>query len=161
MKPKPKPSPPERVETSIALKTRSRISRFTIGRLYNLGNYEHIRYELTVDVAEGRSAAVALSNTLKLLKAVSPKPPVSSSDYSQAKSQLSDPQAWHKNIADKRERARAIKTMVEDAKNTVKKFEVWEERRRAAQLVLDNIGASTEFKDAKLSWGEHDVDWDY
>ena len=70
------------------MKTKSTVSRIVVGRLYNLGNYEHVRYELTVDVPEGRSAALALKNTLRLLKAANPKPPVASYDYDRG--QVSD-----------------------------------------------------------------------
>lgn len=140
--------------------SKSKITRFTIGRLYNLGNYEHVRYELTVQVAEGRSAALALRNTLKLLKAVNPKPPVASFDYERAKSQIEKPDEWHKNIADKAEQSRARKEMVVEAKKTVKKFETWVNRRHAAEIVLDDIGGSKAFKDAKLSWDDNN-DYDY
>src|SRR3954466_9951002 len=50
-----------------------RISRITIGRLYNLGSYEHVRYELTVEVPGGESAATAVIGMEKLLAALSPK----------------------------------------------------------------------------------------
>jgi hypothetical protein len=30
-----------------------RVVRVGIGRLYNLGNYEHIRYDLTIEIPEG------------------------------------------------------------------------------------------------------------
>lgn len=140
--------------------SKSKISRFTIGRLYNLGNYEHVRYELTVEVAEGRSAALALRNTLKLLKAVNPKPPVPSYEYESAKSKIEKPNDWHKNIADKEEQARLRKEMVAESQKTVKKFETWVNRRHAAEIVLDDIGGSKAFKDAKLSWEDND-DYDY
>ncbi len=135
---------------------KSKISRFTIGRLYNLGNYEHVRYELTVEIGEGRSAALALKNTLRLLRAVNPKPPVPSYEYERAKSQIEKPEDWHKNIADKDEQKRERKQMVEAAKKTVKKFETWVNRRHAAELVLDDIGGTKAFKDAKLSWDDDD-----
>ena len=31
-----------------------KITKITVGRLHNLGNYEHVRYELTVEVPEGQ-----------------------------------------------------------------------------------------------------------
>ena len=34
-----------------------RISRIGIGRLHNLGNYEHVRYEVTVELPPGTSPA--------------------------------------------------------------------------------------------------------
>lgn len=139
--------------------TKSKVSRFTIGRLYNLGNYEHVRYELTVEVGEGRSAAVALKNTLRLLRAVNPKPPVSSFDYERALLQIAKPEDWHKNIQDEAQQAKLRKEMVVEAKKVVKKFEAWAKRRHAAELVLDDIGCAKAFKDAKLSWDNDDDGW--
>jgi hypothetical protein len=36
------------------------ITKITIGRLYNLGSYEHVRYELTAEVPQGESPATAI-----------------------------------------------------------------------------------------------------
>ncbi len=135
---------------------KSRITRFIIGRLYNLGNYEHIRYELSVEIGEGRSAALALRNTLRLLRAVNPKPPIPSYEYEIAKSKIAKPNDWHKNIEDKAAQEKARKEMVADALKKVKQFETWVKRRHAAELVLDDIGGTKAFKDAKLSWDDDD-----
>lgn len=51
---------------------KSRISKITIGRLYNLGNYEHVRYDLTVEVAEGESASSAIIAAEKIIAGLSP-----------------------------------------------------------------------------------------
>lgn len=47
------------------------ISKITVGRLYNLGNYEHIRYELTVDVRP-EEASKAIIAVEKLLAGLAP-----------------------------------------------------------------------------------------
>lgn len=136
----------------------TRVSRLTIGRLFNLGNYEHVRYELTVDIAEGKSASVALRNVMRLLRAANPKPPVQRYDYDHAKSILSDPNAWHKNVADPKERKQRIKEMVKEAKENIARYDLWAAQRKAAEAMLDNIGCAKAFKDAKLDW--EDDDWD-
>lgn len=141
-------------------KTTTQIRRITIGRLYNLGNYEHVRYELSVEIGEGKSAALALRNTLRLLKAVNPKPPVALYDYERAKLQIEKPGDWHKNVVDKIEQAKFRKEMVVEAKKNVKKFETWLKRRHAAEAVLDDIGGTKAFKDAKLSWDDNDYGFD-
>ena len=41
------------------------ITKITIGRLYNLGNYEHVRHDLTVEVKDGESAATAITGMEK------------------------------------------------------------------------------------------------
>jgi hypothetical protein len=50
-----------------------RVSRVTIGRLHNLGNYEHIRYEVTVELPPGTAPASVvreLEDTLNALAEV-------------------------------------------------------------------------------------------
>ncbi len=137
----------------------TQVTKLTIGRLYNLGNYEHVRYELTVEIGEGRSAALALRNTMRILRAANPKPPCDDYEYKSALERLKDPQAWHKNVADKKERVQAIRNMVRDAKANVKAYEAWKARRKAAEALLDSIGCVKEFKDAKLSWQDDD-EWE-
>ena len=51
------------------------ITKITIGRLYNLGSYEHIRYELTCEIPSGESPATALIGLEKLIGALNPKLP--------------------------------------------------------------------------------------
>lgn len=145
--------------TTQTMKSKTKVTRITIGRLYNLGNYEHVRYELTVEVGEGRSAALALRNTMKILRAANPKPPVSSFDHESAVKRLADPEAWHKNIEPESARKKAIKETVSQAKETVKRHDQWIARRKVAEMMLDDIGAARVFKDAKLSWGDEEDDW--
>ncbi len=130
----------------------------TIGRLFSLGNYEHVRYELQIDIPEGRSASTALKNAMRLFKAANPKPPIPKYDYEHCKSILSDPTAWHKNIVNRQERAKAVRELVKKSKATVSTYDAWLVRRRQAEQILDNIGATKEFREAKCDW-EYD-DWD-
>jgi hypothetical protein len=133
---------------------KTRISRLTIGRLYNLGNYEHVRYEITVEVPNGESPRTALHRIMFVLKAANPKPPVQEHEYAHAQSILSEPQAWHKNIADKKERAKAIKELVTGAKQTVASWEKWKLLRRRGLALLDEFGATRSYKDHKEDWDD-------
>lgn len=137
-------------------KPKSRIVRFEIGRLYNLGNYQNITFRVTVEVPEGNSVRQAVFNTNELLRAASPRSPVSQDDYKHALEQLRDPLAWHQNITNKLERARQIRIMVKRAKEIKALREEWEANREAAMKALDNIGATKVFKDAKDTWDEED-----
>lgn len=136
-----------------------RTSKITIGRLYNLGNYEHVRYELTVEIEKGESPALALRNVMRVLKAANPKPPVQPYEYETAVKKLAASDDWMKNVTDAAERKRRIKDMVKEAKEIVKKWDTWVARRKAAEKLLDNIGCTKVFKDAKLDWHDDD-DWD-
>ncbi len=48
------------------------ISKITVARLYNTGNYEHVRYEMCVDVAEGESASAAFAGITSILSRLKP-----------------------------------------------------------------------------------------
>jgi hypothetical protein len=48
------------------------ITKITAARLYNTGNYEHVRYELTVEVPEGESPALALRGVASILHRLKP-----------------------------------------------------------------------------------------
>ena len=136
-----------------------RCSRITVGRLYNLGNYEHVRYELTVDVPAGNRASIALRNTVRVLAAANPKPPVSIHEVARAKSQLDDPQQWHKGVSPKKERQRMIREMIKEALAKVKLYETWQKQRAKAMELLDRMGAAVEQKDAKLTWEDDSDQW--
>lgn len=65
-----------------------RISRITIGRLHNLGNYEHVRYEVTVDLPPGTSPASVLHSTEQMLNGLEPRPPHSVSEVYRAQKEI-------------------------------------------------------------------------
>lgn len=137
----------------------TKVTKITIGRLYNLGNYEHVRYELTVDIGQGESPSVALRNVMRVLNAANPKPPVQTYEYETAIKKLAAPAEWMKNVVDPKERKRRIKDMVKEARDIVKKWDAWAARRKSVETLLDNIGATRVFKDAKLSWNDDDEDY--
>lgn len=135
---------------------KTRVNKFTIGRLYNLGNYEHVRYELSVEVPKGKSAARAFANTLKVLRALNPKPPIPSYEYEGALERLKEPDAWHKSIIDPKERAGAIAVMVTESKKKVRLFERWAKRRHAVEAYFDDLGGISKHADAKADWDNDD-----
>jgi hypothetical protein len=138
------------------MKKRPRITSFSVGRVYNLGNYENIRLDLSVEVPEGESVRAALTSVMGILKAASPKPPVQAYSVEHARKQLEDPQAWHKNIVIVKERKAAIRCMVKDAKATVSKWEAWKASRKLALEALDAIGATSIRKDHKNDWNDEE-----
>ena len=48
------------------------VSKITIGRLYNLGNYEHIRYEVSVDLENEDDATKAMVGLEKVIAGLAP-----------------------------------------------------------------------------------------
>lgn len=150
------------------MNTTSRISKITIGRLYNLGSYEHVRYELTVEVPEGESAATAMVGAERILSALSPKTSTHSrTDLAREQHQLeemrrklTDPDEFKRHYGhsfvgtpeeyiERCEQSHAVNVARRDA---------WEAKAALARKMLDDLGGAAKWKDAKLDW---DDDCDY
>lgn len=117
-----------------------KVKTITIGRLYNLGNYEHIRYDVSVELEDGDDPAVALRNLSGIIKDLNPKGKISDWEYESAKQQLAD------SRTDPEQRQKAEKKVLRRA---------YEKQRRViAAEALSNIGGSEHYKDAKLDWDE-------
>lgn len=141
-------------------KPQSRITSLSVGRVYNLGNYENLRFEITVDIPQGRSPSLVLKNLAFVMRAANPKGPHSRFDYDHAVTKLKDPAAWHKNVKPDKERRKRIRDMVKDCKKIVREYEAWLKRRAIAQSMLDRIGAVRQFKDHKNDW-QDDLDFEF
>lgn len=124
-------------------KPKSTISRITITRLYNLGNYEHVRYELTADVPAGCSAKMAASNLVKILRACNPKPPHSWHEITRAKELCSKP--VHKMTDLDWENQNQAQRVMRD-------FNKWQKAKAEALKLLEKFGGKADHRDAKLDW---------
>jgi hypothetical protein len=54
------------------MKTKTRVTKITVARLYSLGNYEHVRYEISAEVADGESAAEAMKSLMAITQRLKP-----------------------------------------------------------------------------------------
>ena len=124
----------------------ARVSRITVGRLHNLGNYEHVRYEIAVDVPEGASAMQTLSNVERVLAGLDPKPAVSEYDLQRASAALAKPvEDWSDWERDN----------VTAYRNYIAKNEAWRAEQKLAREALDDIGGTSVYTDAKDKWEDH------
>lgn len=126
-------------------KPKSRISRITIARLYNIGNYEHVRYELTADVPEGNSAKIAVAKLVKILRGANPKPPHSRFEYERAKESISKPLSKMDEMDHANQRA--YRRVVDDVNR-------WKKQREEALDLLHKFGGTADHRDAKLEWDD-------
>lgn len=143
------------------------ITKITIGRLYNSGNYEHVRYELTAEVKEGESAAVTLLGMERILCALNPKPSAAvktNADLERERTRISDlkqmtDEQFVRSVGSHVEGGRDayIRRVTESlAEDTVKRAE-WDHRYKQARKLLDDLGGASKWVDAKLSW-DNDID---
>jgi hypothetical protein len=124
----------------------ARVSRLSVGRLVNLGNYEHIRYEVTVEIPEGVDVTTTLTTVEKGLNMLAERPP-SGAYYGIhhareviAKADKGEPlgEMDRQNLGTFRE--------------TVKRYDAWGARQQYARALLGDFSLSSEFTDAKEKW---------
>lgn len=125
----------------------NKVSRITIARLHNAGNYEHVRYEISVDVGPNQNPASVAEELEAILNDL--KPVRTDYDYelmrsravlAKPASELSDLDFANMNAH--RER--------------VKKADEQSEKRQKAYERLNDLGGSRVYTDAKDKWDEED-----
>lgn len=123
----------------------TRITRIQIQRLHNLGNYESVRYEVTVDVSEKDDAGKVLATLETALNDIRAKAYSSIWDFERAKKKLEKPdelEQWER----------------ESYQETVAAHEAAQAKREAARRMLSSFSVVEEKRDAKETW---DDDEDY
>ena len=140
-----------------------KVTRITVGRVFNLGNYENVRYEISVDVPEGESPATALVGMEKIISALSPKTSTHSrSELDREKHRVEEMRhalAGKGEEEFRRNHGHFVGTPDEyiarcaqsNAENVAKR-DAWEARREKARQLLDDLGGAAIWKDAKLDW---------
>lgn len=124
---------------------KTRISRITIGRLVNLGNYEHIRYEVTAEIAPDDDPVAVLRHIEGALDTFADKCPVSDWQLASAIRILEQPE---------HERAPFDQDRLDEYRQTVSKYQTWRKRQESARDSLRTLGLSSEYVDHKLNWDE-------
>lgn len=136
-----------------------------MARLYSTGSYEHVRYELTVDVPQGASAKTAFVGMEKLLQQLAPesKHAVHSRlDCERQARRVDDmrkdlqklgPEEFHRRQGHfegtpEEYIGRCFQSALESA--TARKN--YEAKAAKARELLDQLGGIEEWKDCKLDW---------
>jgi len=136
------------------------ITKITIGRLFNLGSYEHVRYELTAEVHAGESAEAAMIGLERIVEALNPKRTCKTWEEIQREERrllemrAMDDEAFskqhgHSYKGTRDEYTDRVAVGIVDAKLETDK---WEKRHEKARRLLNNIGGAEKWKDAKLDW---------
>lgn len=140
------------------------ITKITIGRLYNLGNYEHIRYDLTVEVKEGDSAEKAILALEAIIAGLAPMSRLgvkTQLELDRQKKEVEEMQTmpladWQRryghctgNIADVIARYRAS---YEEEKAKTQAAEL---HARKARAMFDRLSGAAEWRDGKRDWDDY------
>lgn len=125
---------------------KTRITRISIGRVHNLGNYENVRYEVQVDVAEGENVTQLMTNLENILEEIRAVSSVSEWDYERAKEKLAKPAS---------ELSESELQNLDIYKKRVADYESVNARRQKAKNALNSLGGNEVYRDAKTDWIEN------
>lgn len=121
------------------------LSKITVGRVYNLGNYEHIRFDLTFDVPDGANPLDVLKAAVKAIAILKPLKTPTEVAYAEGKLKMN---------------AASLSTYdlehLSEYKATVKRHEELVARHNASLKLFESLGGITTFKDAKANWEDED-----
>lgn len=140
---------------------KSTITKITVGRLFNLGNYEHVRYELTVEVPEGASAATAITAVEKILCGMKPLEKLciaSALDIERKQAEVAEMKTmpaveWERRYGHcKGAPSEVIERYEKDLEECAEKRFKAIERAKTARQLFDDLGGTESWKDAKLDW---------
>lgn len=121
----------------------TRVSRITIGRLHNLGNYEHVRYEISVDVGKSDEPGEVLIGLEKILDNLQARSGVAEYEVRNAREVLAKPEG---ELSDYEYRRR------DEYAEKIEKYEAAMSKRQKARDALNALNGSVNYVDAKLSW---------
>lgn len=138
------------------------VSKITIGRVFNLGNYEHIRYEVTVDLAHGDSAATAMIGLEKIVEGLKPNRCVKSSEgLKRAAEEIATMRTMPAADFERRYGTQnSAAVLIEQYEEQLK--EETEKAKRAAFIAsrsrraLNEVEVASKWTDAKLSWEDYE-----
>lgn len=143
------------------MKSKSRISRITVSRLYNLGNYENCSYSLTVDIPEGASAAKAVRAVEHILAGLAPLRNVFTPEKAEAEkvniARIADLSAddFQRNYGHvEGGRREYLKRLRASLAKDILSGQARIARARKARDLFDNLGGAEKWKDAKNDWDE-------
>jgi hypothetical protein len=152
-----------------------RISRITVERLFNLGNYEHVRYGLTIDIPERSELTVqkVLTGVERILEALNPArlKACDSEDELKRKALRLQEAALLPDDEFARQYGQAgcsyQGTRDQYQERMRQGYQEAKERREKtcalaakARQMLDDLGGAAEWKDAKLSWEDYNYEED-
>lgn len=124
-----------------------RVSRLTVSRLYNMGNYEHTRYEVSVEVPEGADASEAMRRLKDILWSL--RPVKTGDTYSMLRAREALARQAAGEDLDKYDQ-----DQLDTYREMVRRSEAGHARVSAAIAALKDLGGVSEFKDAKEKWDD-------
>lgn len=139
----------------------NKITKITVGRLYNLGNYEHIRYELTVDIHDGDDASHAIVGVERILAGLAPDRSIKdAAQISRDEERIQRMRTmsavdWEREYRHHEGTPSEVIARYEESLDADKKRRAAAlDRQRRARELFNDLGGAVNFADAKLSWDD-------
>lgn len=128
------------------------VTALTVAHLHNLGNYEHVRYEVTVALPDGAKPSEVLADVCAILADLRPLK-VNAWDLERARKLLASPEpaVVPEDAAYELRRSREV---WEQARDLVKRSDAELRRIARAQTAFDDLGGARRYTDAKNSWDD-------
>jgi hypothetical protein len=136
--------------------------QITISRLYNLGSYEHVKYEIAAEVPKSVKPSDFFIGLEKILKGLDPRGGVPDYEIEREDRRVSEMLSERNKIGDEEFRRKHgffegtpleyIARLAKSVEENKEKRDKYKERHRMAREALDNIGGEAKWKDAKLDW---------
>lgn len=126
----------------------TRVTGIYVERLFNLGNYENIKYGVRVEIAQGDDPGRVLVNLENILEDLRASSGVSDYVLERAKRELAKPEAELEALEPYE------KDKLEDYRRYVQQDEDARERRRKAREALATLNYTSERKDHKEDWSD-------
>lgn len=149
-----------------------KVTSITVGRLFNLGNYENVKYEVSVDLGKGDSAAKAMIGLERIFAAMAPESRYaipSPADLRSKAAYIEEMKKLLRTEGSQNFRHRYglgpqvnprdyIRRHQEELRKETQKRANYIDRNRKARELLDKLASSHKFTDAKLSWDDTDCE---
>jgi len=123
-----------------------RITHVEIARLHNLGNYEHVRYQVKVELPLGASPSSVIGELEQMLADLEPKCPWSAWDLAHAQKLMQQIEPDEGTTPEDHARRR------DAARDKLARYAEWRQQREAALAKLDQFGGLAVHTDAKDRW---------
>ena len=125
----------------------SRVTSISMKRVHNLGNYENIQYEVTVEVGEKDDPGKVLTTLERILEDVRAKSGVEGYQLRRAQEVVEKP---HKDRTDtEKQNLKSYKEMLRRHSDAMK-------RREKAIAALATLNYTSTHNDAKQNWDDED-----
>ena len=136
----------------------SHVTSITVTRLFNLGNYEHVRYGVAVEIQPGESAAETLAGLENVINALDPKRPQNVEDTQgllRSRQHIENVRMESEQIIQTyhgMDKAVYLAELEKKHEELRVRSLAWFERRDKARQLLDDLGGAAKWVDDKINW---------